>query len=96
MTDDRLEFDGTTPDRRPLGGAEAAFLSLAEAFAARGHAVRVRNNCSAALTRNGVQWTPIVEGVPDTCDLYIHRAAVSRQKGLSWSEMAARFEALIP
>ena len=41
MTDDGLEFDGATPERRPLGGAEAAFLSLAEVFAARGHAVQV-------------------------------------------------------
>lgn len=71
MTDDGLEFDGATPERRPLGGAEAAFLSLAEAFAARGHAVRVYNNCAAPLTRNGVAWTPISGGVPDRCDLYI-------------------------
>jgi len=71
MTDDGVEFDGGTPDGRPLGGAEAAFLSLAEAFAARGHAVRVCNNCAAPLTRNGVEWTPIASGVPEECDLYI-------------------------
>jgi len=71
MTDDGLEFDGATPERRPLGGAEAAFLSLAEAFAARGHAVRVCNNCAAPVTHNGVAWTPISGGVPDGCDLYI-------------------------
>jgi len=71
MTDDGLEFDGSTPEARPIGGAEAAFLSLAEALAARGHAVRVCNNCAAPLSRNGVDWTPITEGVPDTCDLYI-------------------------
>jgi glycosyltransferase involved in cell wall biosynthesis len=71
MTDDGLEFDGATPERRPLGGAEAAFLSLAEAFAARGHSVRVCNNCTAPLTRNGVEWAPIGAGVPDACDLYI-------------------------
>lgn len=71
MTDDGLEFDGETPDRRPIGGAEAAFLSLAEAFAARGHGVRVCNNCAAPLVRNGVEWTPIASGVPEECDLYI-------------------------
>jgi len=71
MTDDGLEFDGATPERRPLGGAEAAFLSLAEGFAARGHAVRVCNNCAAPLTRKGVEWMPISAGVPDGCDLYI-------------------------
>ena len=71
MTDDGVEFDGTTPDHRPVGGAEAAFLSLAEAFARRGHAVRVCNNCAAPLTRDGVEWTPIKKGVPEACDLYI-------------------------
>lgn len=71
MTDDGLEFDGATPEQRPVGGAEAAFLSLAEAFAARGHAVRVCNNCAAPLARNGVEWMPIAGGVPEGCDLYI-------------------------
>jgi glycosyltransferase involved in cell wall biosynthesis len=71
MTDDGLEFDGATAVRRALGGAEAAFVSLAEAFAVRGHAVRVCNNCSAPLRHNGVDWTPISEGVPEACDLYI-------------------------
>jgi hypothetical protein len=36
MTDDGIEFDGATPSRGPLGGAEAAFLTAAEALAARG------------------------------------------------------------
>lgn len=71
MTDDGVEFDGTTQDHQPLGGAEAAFLALAEALAARGHEVRVRNNCRAALMRNGVDWAPISGGVRDDCDLYI-------------------------
>ena len=71
MTDDGLEFDGGTPERRPLGGAEAAFLSLAEALAGRGHTVRVSNNCAAPVTRNGVAWSPIANGVPEGCDLYI-------------------------
>jgi glycosyltransferase involved in cell wall biosynthesis len=71
MTDDGVEFDGGTPERRPVGGAEAAFLSLAEAFAARGHGVRVCNNCASPMTRNGVEWTPIANGVPESGDLYI-------------------------
>jgi glycosyltransferase involved in cell wall biosynthesis len=71
MTDDGLEFDGATAERRPLGGADAAFLSLAEAFAARGHSVRVCNNCNAPLTHKGVAWTPIGSGVPEACDLYV-------------------------
>jgi glycosyltransferase involved in cell wall biosynthesis len=71
MTDDGVEFDGSTRERGPLGGAEAAFLALAEALAARGHEVAVCNNCPAPLTRNGVAWTPIASGVPAECDLYI-------------------------
>ena len=49
MADDGIVFDGTTPERAPLGGAEAAFLALAEALAARGHRVLVRNRCAAPL-----------------------------------------------
>jgi glycosyltransferase involved in cell wall biosynthesis len=71
MTDDGLQFDGSTAEQRPLGGAEAAFLSLAEAFAERGHVVHVFNNCNAPLTHNGVDWSPISNGVPEACDLYI-------------------------
>jgi len=71
MADDGVGFDGGTPAARPLGGAEAAFLALAEALAARGHTVQVRNNCAAPMNRNGVEWTPIAAGVPESCDLYI-------------------------
>jgi glycosyltransferase involved in cell wall biosynthesis len=71
MTDDGIEFDGLTPQRAPLGGAEAAFLSLAEALAARGHRVMVRNRCAAALTHEGVDWAPLADGLPAECDLYI-------------------------
>jgi glycosyltransferase involved in cell wall biosynthesis len=71
MTDDGNEFDGETAGRRPLGGAEAAFVSLAEAFAERGHAVLVCNNCRAPTTHNSVEWMPIGNGVPEVCDLYI-------------------------
>lgn len=71
MTDDGIAFDGTTPGRAPLGGAEAAFLTLAEALAARGHRIMVRNRCAAPLTHNGVDWAPLASGLPDSCDLYI-------------------------
>jgi len=33
--------------------------------------VQVRNNCAAPLVRNGVDWRPIADGVPESCDLYI-------------------------
>ena len=44
MADDGIVFDGRTPEAGPLGGAEAAFVALADALAARGHRVVVRNN----------------------------------------------------
>jgi glycosyltransferase involved in cell wall biosynthesis len=71
MTDDGIEFDGMSPARGPLGGAEAAFLTAAEALAARGHRVEVRNRCVAPLEQNGVAWAPLASGVPERCDLYI-------------------------
>jgi glycosyltransferase involved in cell wall biosynthesis len=71
MTDDGIVFDGLSPSRGPLGGAEAAFLAAAEALAARGHSVCVRNRCAAPLTHHGVDWAPLAGGVPETCDLYI-------------------------
>lgn len=71
MTDDGIAFDGLSPTRGPLGGAEGAFLTLAEALAARGHRVQVRNRCAAPLAHNGVDWAPLANGVPDACDLYI-------------------------
>jgi glycosyltransferase involved in cell wall biosynthesis len=71
MTDDGIAFDGTTPSRAPLGGAEAAFLTLAEALAARGHRVFARNRCAAPVTYSGVDWAPLERGLPPSCDLYI-------------------------
>jgi glycosyltransferase involved in cell wall biosynthesis len=71
MTDDGIAFDGTTPSRAPLGGAEAAFLTVAEALAARGHHVKVRNRCAAPLTHQGVDWAPLGTRMSDACDLYI-------------------------
>ncbi len=44
MADDGIRFDGTTPELGPLGGAETAFIALAEALARRGHRVLARNN----------------------------------------------------
>ena len=49
MADDGIAFDGAMAETGPLGGAETAFVALAEALAARGHRVAVRNHCRAAL-----------------------------------------------
>jgi len=71
MPDDGIAFDGATAEAGPLGGAETAFVALAEALAARGHRVEARSNCRAPLCHNGVAWAPLASGVPHECDLYI-------------------------
>ncbi|MBK17233.1 MAG: hypothetical protein CMM52_00130 [Rhodospirillaceae bacterium] len=71
MADDGISFDGASLERGPLGGAETAFLSLAVALAKRGHNVRVFNKCETTMEKNGVKWTPLSDGIPDYCDLYI-------------------------
>ena len=71
MADDGIAFDGDALATGPLGGAETAFISLAEALAARGHNVTVHNLCCAPMDRNGVSWKPLNGGLPDTADMYI-------------------------
>jgi glycosyltransferase involved in cell wall biosynthesis len=71
MADDGIAFDGATAEAGPLGGAETAFVALAEALAARGHRVGAHSNCRAALCHKGVAWAPLTSGVPEGCDLYI-------------------------
>jgi hypothetical protein len=97
MADDGIAFDGRTADAGPLGGAETAFVALAEAFAARGHEVVARSNCAAPTSYKGVAWGPLGE-LPDRCDLYIgnrgHRVIglVRRVKRrLFWLHNPARY-----
>ncbi|MGH7059222.1 MAG: glycosyltransferase family 1 protein, partial [Stellaceae bacterium] len=71
MADDGIAFDGRMAETAPLGGAETAFVALAEAFAARGHGVEVRNRCAAPLIHKGVRWDAFAEPMPTACDLYI-------------------------
>lgn len=71
MADDGIAFDGAMAEEQPLGGAETAFVALAEALAGRGHEVGVRNRCRAALCHKGVRWAPLSGEVPSACDLYI-------------------------
>lgn len=72
LADDGIRFDGRTPEQGPLGGAESAFICLAEALAERGHEVLVRNQCIAPVTHRGVEWAPLESGpMPDSADLYI-------------------------
>ncbi len=71
LADDGIRFDGRSVEDRPLGGVESSIINLVEEFARRGHDVRVCNNCDAAIRHNGVDWTPIGDGMPDAADLYI-------------------------
>src|SRR5215467_2438322 len=71
MADDGIAFDGTMAETAPLGGAETAFVALAEALAARGHRVEVRNRCPAEVIHKGVRWMPLSCDLPRACDLHI-------------------------
>src|SRR5271169_6393997 len=71
MADDGIAFDGLMAETAPRGGAETAFVALAEALAARGHQVEARNRCRAAVAHNGVRWVPLSHDLPHACDIYI-------------------------
>lgn len=71
LADAGLAFDGLTPAERPLGGAESAFVALAEALASRGETVEARATGARDLTHNGVAWRSLASPWPDAADLYI-------------------------
>src|SRR4051794_32980832 len=56
---------------RPMGGTEAAFAVLAEAFARRGHEVEALTGEEPAETREGIAWCPIGAGSGAPADLVI-------------------------
>src|SRR6201987_5711676 len=71
MADDGIAFDGMMAETAPLGGAETAFVALAEALAARGHRVEASSRCCTAVVHKAVRWTPLPYDLPRACDLYI-------------------------
>ena len=71
MNDDGIAFDGVMAETAPLGGAETAFVALAEALAARGHRVEAHNHCRTAVVHKGVRWVPLSRDLRYACDLYI-------------------------
>jgi hypothetical protein len=71
MADDGIAFDGKLAETAPMGGAEAAFVGLAEALARRGHRVTVANNCTAPIYHNGVAWQRLDGFASNRADLYI-------------------------
>jgi glycosyltransferase involved in cell wall biosynthesis len=98
MADDAVAFDRAVEEMGPLGGAETAFVALAEALAARGHAVEVRARCTAGLIHRGVRWRPLAHEMPRRCDLYIgnrgHREiglVPGARRRLFWLHNPARY-----
>jgi glycosyltransferase involved in cell wall biosynthesis len=71
MADDGVPFDGASLDAGPLGGAETAFIGLAQGLAARGHRVLAFTRTTRHVELGGVFWHPIDSAMPDHCDLYI-------------------------
>jgi glycosyltransferase involved in cell wall biosynthesis len=98
MADDAVNYPGAEDEDGPRGGAESAFVALAEALVLRGHDVEVRARCTAAEIRNGVRWAPIAGALPARCDLYIgsrgHRViglVRCARKRLFWLHNPARY-----
>ena len=69
LADDGIAFDGRS--QGGLGGAETAFLRLAEALAARGHDVSAFTATNERSNVAGVEWAPVSGPMPDDADLYI-------------------------
>tara|TARA_B100000686_G_scaffold272371_1_gene289479 strand:+ start:149 stop:1180 length:1032 start_codon:yes stop_codon:yes gene_type:complete len=61
--DDSIPFDGRSPAKQAMGGAEKALVALSTALSRRGHTVRVFNRCLSAVVVEGVSWQPI-----ETCE----------------------------
>jgi glycosyltransferase involved in cell wall biosynthesis len=71
LADDGVAFDGKTLDGKPAGGAETAFMRLAEGLAQSGHEVLAFANGAARVVHKNVAWAPVGEGLPQAADLYI-------------------------
>jgi len=98
FADQGLTFDGLTPAERPLGGAESAFIALAEAMAGLGHDLECRAVGAREITHRGVRWRPLASAWPDACDLYIAsrdprllNAPLKRARTLFWLHNPAQF-----
>jgi glycosyltransferase involved in cell wall biosynthesis len=71
MADDGVPFDGNSLVAGPLGGAETAFIGLANGLAELGHRVYAFTKGKHRFSRNGVDWLSIDAGLPEAADLYI-------------------------
>ena len=68
-------FDGRAAETKPLGGAETAFVALAEALAQRGHDVEVRNRCDEAVAFKGVRWAAARRAICPRPAIFISESA---------------------
>lgn len=98
LADDGLPFDGLTPQERPLGGAESAFVALAEALAAGGDEVTAYAKDARTLEHGGVRWRPHGATLPASADLYIANrsprlvgARLRARKRVFWLHNPAQF-----
>lgn len=71
LADAGLAFDGLTPAERPLGGAESAFIALAESLAAEGAKVFAVAKDARKMAHRGVEWAPAGAEWPKDIDLFI-------------------------
>ncbi len=69
--DQTSAFDGSTIHSSPMGGIESSTIQLAEAFAARGHQVKVYNRCNKKTCYNDVEWIPLNQCPASAADLVI-------------------------
>ncbi len=72
IDDSALNYDGYTPMRRALGGAEKALIGLCSALFERGHEVHVINRTSYAHMADGAYWVPMGDPLaPKSTDVLI-------------------------
>lgn len=98
LADAGLAFDGLTPRERPLGGAESAFVALAEALAARGEEVHAFAKDARELEHLGVSWKKAGAPWPKKIDLFIANRSprllstrIDARKRVFWLHNPAQF-----
>lgn len=98
LADAGLAFDGLTPRERPLGGAESAFVALAEALAAQGADVHAFARDARAIEHLGVKWRAVGAPWPEKIELFIANrsprligAKLDARKRVFWLHNPAQF-----
>ena len=71
MIDDSIPFDGYSPARKAMGGAEKAFATLPGALVRAGHRVTVFNKCKHPVMAEGARWQRLEGKRPTDVDAVI-------------------------